>query len=239
MFQSLWVTKWIHEWISLNQKAFSFPASNLILLNLWGQKTAPIQGVHMCWSLGWAIGPFIIRPFLGPDLIHFTSANNETNKLPSVNASTLDDADLFTGESRIEIAYMIASVLVFTSCVGCFISYVKGLPKGLVLHMKPVESFKSMLTCRKRTDPDYKFAVFILVCFCLYYFLNACEDNFIGMWLVTYAIEGDLHFTKKQAALLDGASKFSHLVGRICASLIAIKVKVQIMIFIVVRLYFL
>ena len=197
---------------------------------MWGQQTAPILGLHTCWSLGWAIGPFVIRPFLGPDRPDLQDIAENITTTAELSGTIIQN----NGESRIEIAYMIACALVIMSGIGGFISQFKGVPKGMIVHLKPVESLKTLFTCRKRSEPDYGFTIFILVCFCLYYLLNACEDNFISMWLVTYAVDSNLHFTKKEAALLDAASKFSHLVGRIIMAVVALRVRVQIIIFIVV-----
>jgi hypothetical protein len=204
-----------------------------MLFSIWGEKSNPaIQGLHTCWAVGLAIGPLVIRPFLGPDLASITLTNTTSAEPPIQKDTAIDiSSKLNPAESHIEIAYAIIAALTFLSAVGACMSHCFGAPKGLVLHTKHVKSIKELLPCRSQPVQKSGFTTFIQISFCLFYFWNIGIGNAVGTWLFTFAVKGGLDFSKQDAALLDSAAKSSYLCGRILATLFSLKMSVQTMLF--------
>ena len=134
-------------------------------------------------------------------------------------------------ESRIEIAYFIISGISGVISIFAFISYRMGTPAGVEVHLKPKESIRQVYSCDACPGKERRFTVLILIFFGIYYFWSSAKDGTFFGWLFKYAVDCDLAFTKQEAALLDGAAKFSFVAGRLVASLVATKLPIQPMLF--------
>ena len=199
----------------------------------WGEgSNSPVQGLHAAWGLGFAFGPLVIRPFLGPD----RDDNNYNNTNFTTTMSPFNTTSEPEQESRIEIAYLFTAAIVIVLAIISFVLYAVGLPNGVTLHLKAKSTFKSVFSIDGlTTDGNRAFAIQILVLFALFYFGNAGREGVFNTWLFNYAITSELKFSKQEAALLDAASKFSFLGGRVLAALLAIKIPIQPMLITEVR----
>ena len=215
-------------------------ASNAMMFSSWGEAAnSPVQGLHSAWGVGFAFGPLIIMPFLGPDPDDEVQSNwtatTIASPLPSAFNSTVLPPDV--QESRIEIAYAITAVMALIMGIMSFVMYHIGVPNGVTLHLKAKDSFSEVFSLKSIARGDRTFAIKMLVLFALFYFANAGREGVFSTWLFNYAIESELDFTKQEAALLDAAAKFAFLGGRVVATLLAIKVAIQPMLFTEVREY--
>jgi hypothetical protein len=115
----------------------------------------------------------------------------------------------------------------FSLAVVSFVLQAVGVPKGVQLHLKEKESFKSVFSVGTLAGGDVCFASIMLLFIAFFYFGNAGRENVFNTWLFNYAISSELDFSKQEAALLDFAAKFSLLGGRVISAVIAVKVPIQ------------
>ena len=161
----------------------------------WGEKAnSPVQGLHAAFGLGFAIGPLIIRPFLGPDRTDDDILYNASTEIMTTNLMTAEPEK----ESRIHVAYIFIACVTLTLAIVSFVLYAIGVPKGVILHLKAKRSFKSVFSVKNVADGDLRFAVVMLVLFALFYFGNAGREGVLNTWLFNYAIESELDFTKQR-----------------------------------------
>ena len=73
-----------------------------MMFSLWGEQSTPaIQGLHTCWGVGFAIGPLILRPYLGPDRNATSTVLTGSNA--AIVSSSLLTVSNATRESRITL----------------------------------------------------------------------------------------------------------------------------------------
>ena len=207
-------------------------ACNNLILSIWGEDAnSPMQGLHAAWGLGFAFGPLIIRPFLGPDREDDVSSNVTTMSPTHGYNVTIMTPEV--QESRIQIAYSIVALLSLVAGAVVFLfKYCVQLPNGMQLHLKPKQSMAKVFSLDTIAGGNKRYAITMLILFGLLYFSNAGREGIFVGWLFSYAVESEeLDFSKQEAALLDAAAKFSYFVGRLIATFIALKVPIQPMIF--------
>ena len=155
------------------------------MFNIWGEKSSsPLIAVHGAWGCGFAIGPFIIRPYLGPDRTEASPSSNWTTMVPLLSNSTAMEG------SRIEIAYFIVSTI--TMCVvAAFIIFYFCIhvPHGVKLHMKKKTSLLEVFSLATISSEKRTYAVLMLILFTLTYFANAGREVTFRTWLFSYAVE--------------------------------------------------
>ena len=198
---------------------------------MWGEKaTAPVQSLHAAWSFGFAFGPLLIRPFLGPDIEDDIAVTTGTVLPFTTLEYNVTQLEPEIEESRIEIAYSIVAVITIIMGVVALTLYIIGVPVDMPKHLKERQSLSQVLSL-KEMGTNKSFVIQMLVHVMIYYFFNWGREGTMSTWLFTYAVESDLKFTKQDAALLDSAVKFAFLFGRIIASVAALKVPIQLMVF--------
>ena len=201
-----------------------------MVFNIWGEKSnAPVQGLHAAWGLGHAFGPLLIRPFLGPDRQDETM--NESDITGNFSNGSLSNGTSIK-ESRIEIAYLISALVFLLLAVAAFIFQWYGVPRGVILHIKQKESFRSVFSVRKLAGGDRTFGFQMLILFGIFFFGNSGREDILIQWLFSYAIYSELDFSKQEAALLDAAAKFCFMAGRMLAAVLALKIPIQPMLFV-------
>ena len=182
---------------------------NVQVLGMWGEKADPkIQTLHLSWSAGSIIVPFMVRPFLvdRPDDI----IANTTTTEAMMTTSNMEQTNAF------EIPYLIiGSVLLLTGVVALCI-YICTLTNRVVASDNPVEKVNDAST--ETTDTDHCFFIQMLVLVCLLVFAFGGREYAVSTWMFTYAIESDLGFTKSEAALLTSANRASYTAGHILST---------------------
>ena len=182
---------------------------NVQVFGMWGEKADPkIQTLHLSWSAGSIIVPFMVRPFLvdRPDDI----IANTTTTEAMMTTSNMEQTNAF------EIPYLIiGSVLLLTGVVALCI-YICTLTNRVVASDNPVEKVNDAST--ETTDTDHCFFIQMLVLVCLLVFAFGGREYTVSTWMFTYAIESDLGFTKSEAALLTSANRASYTAGHILST---------------------
>ena len=236
-------------------------ACNVLTLHTWGESNnSPLTGLHAMWALGFTLGPLVMRPFFAKQtntsifLSSFVNSNvsldqnNQTehwmNNTKSQTSSILTTQQLngttdilVEGRSEIEVAFVIVAIIALFVAMFIFASYMLGSPNGYKPTYTRKGNIKDLFKEQCCGGNQY-FTVFIMTFFCFFYFFNTGRENTFSTWLFNYAVKSDLQLSKQEAALLDFSAKFSFLMGRVLATLIAIKIHVKVMLFCEVRILF-
>ena len=201
---------------------------NIGLLALWQKKAdAQFQAAYCIWSLGGTMAPFIAKPFLVERLDKM--AENETMIAPSINISnTMTTVIEIETRSNIEIPYGIVASFCFVTGIMGLILYIIGKPGVYVEHMPAQKSCKDLMMIPKAVQAPAKFALPMLFLFFMYFFFLCGAQVTMYTWMYTYAVEGDLQFTRSEAAIYDSTFKGCYTIGRVVSVILAKILPVQI-----------
>ena len=183
-----------------------FAASSTLIIRLWtAEATAPLHSASLGFTIGAAITPQLIRPFLSPEKSYdqhngTNIASNGSTELPGLYTGV----DTFEDLSQIEIPYMIIGLILVVFGIVFFGFYFKGPPNGFEqdkVDNKKKASFRSMINPASCGRGSFNYGIQLLICLFLYYFLIIailCSLRF----LFAFAIESSVRFTKSEATML-------------------------------------
>ena len=215
---------------------------NIILVRLWGPDGAsPMQILHLGYGIGFFVAPLMAAPFLATrdsdedEVVKYTPPSPMVTS--SSQLSTVYFIDTYTvyddnyRESRIEVPYTLAGLLVSITSILAVIFYILGPPKTLKMFTQLKTKLSKVFSLEATGVDSMKFAVTIITLVLTFYFLLAARDIPISSYIYSYAVESDHGFSSRNAALLDAAVKASLMVGRAIASILARYIAVQPMLF--------
>ena len=196
-----------------------FTALTTFTMRMWTtEAAAPLHWVSLGFTIGAAITPQLIRPFLSPD----KSYDQHSGTNITTNGST-ESSELYTWVdtpedlSQIEIPYLIIGLILVASGIVFIGFHVKGPPKGFSevnTHKKKKASLRSMTNPASCGRGSSAYGIQLLTCMFLYYFLFFAFLSAIR-FLFAFAIESPLHLTKSEATMLVTTYFACNLVSRI------------------------
>ena len=190
---------------------------------MWGTGAAPyMHAMLLGWPVGGTVGPLVAGLFV-------SSSNNYTDAVTSSphlndslhdnwNASDVSDCK-YPDCSTIQYAYFIAGFLHIASALSFFIFNVfqyknkKYLAKSKTAKKK--FGWKEIVSPSKWTEGKPILGISQLVCMIIFFTALNSQDNAIGFYLPTYAIDSNLGFTEQEAATLNSINSLAGSVSRI------------------------
>ncbi len=163
-------------------------------------------------GLGALIAPQVAQPFLSPDTDDDVDADVTTTMYPT--QTWISNTTEIRGESWIEIPYTIMAIFIFCFGAVVFGLYLKGPPDGFPVR-NPNKDFKRMInpaTCGRGSSC---YGVALLATLFFYYVHILGRDRAIGKYLFSYAVDGEVGFTKREASNLLTAFWASFTCGRL------------------------
>ena len=224
-----------------------FVGGNAYILALWSGHRArePIlQGIHLIWSVGSTISPFIVRPFLVEEDINVngtkcnvnsTSDNIFGTELPSQdttgsNITNLchDDRDI----TQVRFAYMLVGSIVFLIAILYIIIY---FLLGHHLLRSDIYQKHTKSVVQETTHQPRCFRFGFLVLIFIFYFVYLISEGIAGGYISLFVVEG-LGWTVKRSALITSAFWGAHGVGRLLGVPISFVLTPKIMLYITIVL---
>ena len=188
-----------------------FLGTSFLMLSLWGDKAAsPMQSLHFGFAFGAIIAPQIARPFLSPDKVDMYNSTSNPNSsfAQHVNGTSFSD------QSQIEYAFLIPAIYTFLIAFVVLGFYVKKAPKGFVYYRTKTRLNLQMLSPGSCADGNHVFGfamLFLLFLLCVQF---AGGERVYSKFLLTFAVESDLKFTKEEATALNSAFWAGFVSGR-------------------------
>ena len=169
-----------------------------------------MHSLHFGFGLGALISPQVAQPFLSPDS-DFDDEDHVTTPYPS---STFSNTTVVPGVSRIEIPYCMMAILITAFAVVVFALYLKGPPKGFPVRT-PTKNFKKMINPASCGKGNSTYGLALLVVLFFYYIQTVGGERAMSKYLFSYAVDGELRFTKREASNLQTAFWASFTAGRL------------------------
>ena len=182
-----------------------------MVLSLWGEKAAsPMQSLHFGFAFGAIIAPQIARPFLSPDKMdtYNSTSNPNSSFAQHVNGTSFSD------QSQIEYAFLIPAIYAFLLAFVVLGFYIKKAPKGFAYYITKTKMNMKMFlpgTCAGGNNL-FGFVMFFLLF--LLYIQFAGGERAYSKFLLSFAVESDLKFTKREATTLNSVFWAGYATGR-------------------------
>lgn len=165
---------------------------NMFAIELWGKRCPPfLQVLHFCFGFGSCLAPLIVRPFL-------LQAEEEDNEIRNLEFRPED--------VRVQIAfYIIASWIFIASTLFGIIflffketSSVTCCKEEAMSDCKSTEDLMTLSLPLKQTR--YRYAANSMAMIFMFFYCGI--EIALGSYLTPFAVNSDLHLTKKTGALL-------------------------------------
>lgn len=207
-------------------------AASAWILQLWSHRSNTfMQALHFCFSIGDAIAPLIVRPYLS------------TRRVMDGNHTTSDPTVTKSEESRIHIPYIIVSCIAFAVSV-LLISWhtwesccnkskkIDAVVKEETMETMPAAlsaSCKTDTVTRTASDRGYTIELLLLGCLLLT-FCAGMEFNTLN-FLPTFAVFCGLRFSNADGALMLSVLSIAYSVTRALSIPISTKLSSRTMIY--------
>ena len=204
---------------------------NIALLDLWGvESSMPMQGLHLFLAIGCALGPMLVKPFLGqerdpglpisatgtttgPDMLvphtSIATTNSSLNTTGSLQAVNLEN-------SQIELAYIIVGVYLFVIAGLALLCYQIWPPESKSNNVLKQELEKSPMTAedsRRERVFIVKFITLGTLMLFLYFGAILSFDSYLN----TFCVESKLHMTQQAGATLGTSFWSAFILARLLA----------------------
>ena len=210
-------------------------ASCTTIFFMWGRESqAVVTPVLTGYPIGEFLAPLLVRPFLC-DTRHVTSTSvyNVSNtsgvvytvlntsgvvytvsNTSDVSSDVNDDAPCY---SAIEVPHLIVGCLSLSISLVFLAFFLAPSPAGFTLSGPKRLTLKETLSLSacKPGNRNKWYATNAMILLSLYFIAHIGRNGIISNFLFTYATEGDLNFSKQEAAWLDFSVKMSFFVGRV------------------------
>ncbi len=184
-------------------------------MGLWQENAAsPIHSLHFGFGLGALIAPQVVQPFLSSNTDDDVDADVTTTMYPT--QTWISNTTEIRVESRIEIPYTIMAIFIFGFSVVVFGLYLKGPPHGFPVRV-PTKNFKKMVHPATCGHGSSGYGVALLAGIFFYYVHILGRERAIGKYLFSYAVDGEVQFTNREASNLLTAFWASFTCGRMLA----------------------
>ena len=191
-------------------------------MHLWGEATAsPMNAVHFGFGLGAILAPQLAMPFLSSDtkaadsdittILNGTSTN-QSKTLAAVYLNTTEPTPREETDARLVYPYTIIALIgiIFTVMMAVF--YVVGPPSGFPAR-KPVKS-KVLFSPSSCAGGRLLYGLMLFILLFVYFIQAVGGERAYGKFLFTYAVDGQLNFTKRSAAILNSLFWACFVCGR-------------------------
>ena len=176
-------------------------AGNVMCLQIWGEKAAPfLQAFHFSFALGTTMAPLLAMPFIME--VNADIQNSTYNESTAVSIYTTTPFEKFY-----DVSY------IFITCAS--ITFVGGL---LFLYLACFHHGSSTSNRTETVEEEGSaFRVKMLVLLFLFFLVYVGAEVTFGVYIYTFAISSEKHYSKSQASLLNSLFWGSFAVGRFIA----------------------
>ena len=173
---------------------------NTMTMHLWGKASAsPMNAVHFGFGLGAVLAPQLAIPFQSPDAKINTDTSNDTESYTISKLNTTTPSS--QSESHLAYPYTITALIGLIFTIVMIVFYIVGPPNGFPIR-KPVKS--KLIFSPASCANGHFFYGLVLFLFLFLYFIQAIGgERAYGKFLFTFAIDSELKFTKRNAAILN------------------------------------
>ena len=166
-------------------------------MHLWGKASAgPMNAVHFGFGLGAVLAPQLAIPFLSLDATD--SSNGTASYIISKLNTTTPSSQL---ESHLAYPYTIIALIGVIFTIMMIIFYIVGPPNGFPIR-KPVKS-KMIFSPASCANGRFFYGLVLFIFLFLYCIQAVGGERAYGKFLFTFAIDSELRFTKRNAAILN------------------------------------
>ncbi|XP_039249153.2 sodium-dependent glucose transporter 1B-like [Styela clava] len=176
---------------------------NVLCLSLWGTESEPwMQTLHFFFAFGATLSPMLAKPFIMESVLADHTTNSSTITPDTSTNAVIAAEDSFP---LVAWAFIIAATLaLLVSVIFCFLSFSK--------HTKNA-SLQEDTT--KLEGKFYRMKILILLYW--FYFLYVGTEVTFGLFIYTFAIKCDMHYSKNTGTALNSLFWGIFAIGRFCA----------------------
>ena len=181
-------------------------SGNVMCLQIWGEKSGPfLQTLHFAFALGTTLAPLLAMPFIMEVQDQESQASvTSSYKMWSPNATS--ESPPVEKFYLVSYAYIVCAVI--TGVVALSFLYLAFFHRG-----------SSSVTDQKNTvkEEGNVFRIKMLFLLFVFFLLYVGNEVAFGVFIYTFAITSDNHYTKSEASLLNSLFWGAFAVGRFIA----------------------
>ena len=215
-----------------------FAGGNPIIMYLWGEKAAPaLYSLHFGFGVGGVICAQMTRPFLTPVVrngeasANITSSDNATADIVDITTTVIPaNVSDVAQMPRLVYPFSIASAFAAVVGISLIIIHMRGPPTGFPKR-QPKNKFRELLSPGSCAYGRKLYGASILLLVFLFYIFTVGGEKAYGGYILSYAVDAAVSFSKDKAAHLLTVFYISHLVGRFLGIFISYFVPIHWLIF--------